>query len=144
MNNATTKWGALAVVSVMIGMIVFVFVRSTEGVSTLFSDHYLPKKYIILQKYPVRIILYGQFPELVPNQLVENNMSKNRSNYIIDVIRALNDVKSEKGSFGNQIDINVNANFNSKQIRSSDRSIKVVPDNKGDPTIIDSSKSVYK
>ncbi len=144
MNNVTTKWGALAVASVMIGMIIFVFVRSTEGVSTLFSDHYLPKKYIILQKYPVRIILYGQFPELVPDHFVENNISRNRSNYIIDVIRALNDVKSEKGSFGNQIDINVNANFNSRQIRSSDRSIKVVPDNKGDPTIIDSSKDVYK
>jgi len=117
-NNLFTKWGVIAVLIIVIGTIISTVVTTSQGISTWLGDNYVPKKIMILEKFPVRIIMYGEYPDGInPNTLT-------------NIIKTLDNVKYEsEGDFKNNMHIQVGTSFNTKQIRSSERSLyKVIPD----------------
>ncbi len=118
MNNIFTKWGTYMVLIIVVGSIVVAVAAGGKSVSTWLSDNYLPKKIMILEKYPVRILMYGQYSDSI-----NESLSVKKKNHLVDIINALDKVKHEPGQFQYQIDVNFGSNFNSKQIRSTERAI---------------------
>ena len=129
MMNFLTKWGAVAIGLVVLATIVMQFSASVSGISNWFGDNYLPKKYMIIEKYPIRIIMYGQFDnyEWIDNDSdINNSIHKEhrRTNNIENLLRTMDKLHYEKGTFSDyNIMIDVDSDFNSRQIRSSDRRI---------------------
>ena len=126
MFNMITKWGAVIVGLIVIATIVMQFSSSVSGLSNWFGDNYLPKKYLIIEKYPVRLILYGQFRDY---NYDKNSTYKSsiKTSDIIKLIQTIETVKYREGKFSKyQMDVNFDSDFNSKQIRSSDRSLNTV------------------
>ena len=125
MNNLISKWGTVVILIITVGTIIMMFAQGTHGISNWFGDNYLPKKYMIVEKYPVRIILYGQFEDYNPTDPDDVNGSNNRANNLIQILQQLDKMEYKKGTFSDyNMEIKVNSDFNSRQIRSSDRSIK--------------------
>ncbi len=124
MNTLYTKWGSITVALFIIGVITLSLVEGTKGVSTWFTDSYLPKKYLIAEKYPVRVILYGQFEHMDQHDM--NTTVDTRSDTIIAIIEALDKVQHQEGNFVYPISVNVESQFNSKQIRSKQRSPSIL------------------
>ena len=131
-----TKWGTIIIVTTLVASLVAVFSSSVSGISTWISDNYLPKQYVVLEKYPVRIILYGQVSDMVENVIDGNtsSLSHIRTSNIIKIIEAMDAVHYYDGNFSSyKIDVNFNSNFNSKQIRSTNRrAIIANPDVEGE------------
>jgi len=135
MSSLFTKWGSLIVLAFVVGTIVMVFASGVSGLSSWLGDSYLPKKYLIVEKYPIRIILYGQFADEPIHARNDNNYTgykSNRFEYILKAIEALDKTQGKDGNFPETLNINVNSDFNSKQIRSSNRADKLIQ--KGDQT----------
>ena len=124
-----SKWGAIVVLIIIIATLITTFTKSIHGISTWIGDHYLPKKYMILEKYPVRIIVYGQIDDIVDTTEDSNSSKKiygTKTSNLIRIIKAMDSIHYEDGKFNPYtIDVNFNSNFNSKQIRSSQRSIPI-------------------
>jgi len=122
MTNILTKWGAVVVLIIVLGSIVMMFSSGAAGLSNWIGDNYLPKKYMIIEKYPVRIIMYGQFME-EPLYLDQNGTSRTAN--LIYILQQLDKMEYRKGTFSDyNMNIKVDSDFNSKQIRSSSRAIR--------------------
>jgi len=120
MINLITKWGAVIVLLIAISSIIMVFAHSFHGISNWFGDNYLPKKYMIIEKYPIRIIMYGQFE----NFGLSENRSSNRTDGLLKILQTMDKMEYKEGNFSDyNININVNSDFNSKQVRSSLRKL---------------------
>ncbi len=113
--NFKNQLGYIVILAVIVGSIIVTIISGVDGMSSWFNDKYIPKKVLILEKFPVRIIMYGQY--------IDVNSTNSRTSEIIRLINALNTVNHQEGKFGNVLDMNFNSNFNSRQIRSTQRSL---------------------
>ncbi len=123
MTSIVTKWGSIIVFILVIGMVGLATINTASGVSTWLTDNYLPKKYMIAEKYPVRIIVYGQFKDIEDSKIQDK-----KDAFFLELITALAAVPDKNGSFGNNYSIDFDSDFNTKQIRSTARSNPMAPD----------------
>ena len=127
--HLTNKWGSMIVLTFIVGTLAATVLSGINGFSSWLGDSYIPKKYIILEKYPVRVIIYGQFGDNKRDKdsnCTDTERCNNRAVLnIISLIRALDSVQYAKGSFGNDINVNFDSNFNSKQIRATNRTTAI-------------------
>ncbi len=94
-NNNWLKWATIAI-SVFLGLIILMsislpLIESEKIFSNILVDSYKPRKVVILEKSPVRLIFYGE--------TTDTNTAK-----LIPLIKALDEVKFEK-------DYNMNPNL---------------------------------
>jgi hypothetical protein len=115
MDNILTKWGAVIVLFIITGTILLSVMKNVGGMSTWLNDNYMPRKIMILENYPVRIIMLGEFDE-------DKNDTKTASR-IIQIISAMDNVKHAEGKFDWNLRLDFMHNLNTKQIRSSQRAI---------------------
>ncbi len=119
--NIFTKWGYIIIIIFILVTIIIGVLSGGVGLSTWLSENYVPKKIFIVEKYPVRIIMFGEYSDVSPSEKGEQ---------ILKLIQELNKVKFEKGTFTDELNINVGSNLNTKQIRSSQRGITyIIPEN---------------
>lgn len=119
MNSLISKWGSIVIVIIIAGILLLSLVNSASGISTWISDTYLPKKYLIIEYAGMRFIMYGQFSDTHKGGKYDNNQTS--GNYVFKLIQEIKTITPIERKYTYPIDISVDANFNSRQIRSSDR-----------------------
>jgi len=125
MNSIVTKWGSVIIVTIITGILLLSLVSSTAGISTWISDTYLPKKYLIIEYGGMRFIMYGQFAA-DDEQKCENNTTKkfDTGKYVLRILSEIKTVVPIERTYEYPVDVEVDSNFNSRQIRSSQRNTK--------------------
>jgi len=83
------------------------------GTSSLFHDSYVPRKALILENYPVRIIALGEWND------------RNRTQKIQTLLKSLNNVDHAEGEFAWEITIDLNQDIQSGSHRQNERSIEI-------------------
>ncbi len=83
------------------------------GTSSLFHDRYVPRKALILENYPVRIIALGEWND------------GNRTQDFQTLIKSLNSIDHTEGEFAWKITIDLNQDIQSGSNRRSERSVEI-------------------
>jgi len=83
------------------------------GSSSLVHDTYIPRRALIIENYPVRLIFLGEWSDI------------NRTGKIGSLIKALNTVKHTEGNFDWKIDINLGQEIQSGAKRETSRKIDI-------------------
>jgi hypothetical protein len=121
MFNILTKWGAAIILIVIAGTVLLSMMKSIGGTSTWFNDNYVPRRIMVIENYPVRIILLGEFDD-------KNETMK--TNNLIHLINAVNDINHSDGEFKWDLSIDFGHDLNTKQIRSSNKGVNIYPNSK--------------
>ena len=106
--------------NIIIGVLVLIIMSimltigtNMVGTSSLFHDSYVPRKALILENYPVRIIALGEWND------------RNRTQKIQTLLKSLNNVDHAEGEFAWKITIDLNQDIQSGSNRRSERSVKI-------------------
>ena len=101
----------IGVLSLIIVSMVMSVGTKMIGSSSLIHDTYIPRRALIIENYPVRLIFLGEWSDI------------NRTGKIGGLIKALNTVKHTDGSFDWKIDINLGQEIQSGAKRETSRKL---------------------
>jgi len=107
-KNIITGFLLLIIISILLSVGI-----KTVGSSSLIHDTYIPRRALIIENYPVRLIFLGEWSDI------------NRTGKIGGLIKALNTVKHTDGSFDWKIDINLGQEIQSGVKRETSRKIDI-------------------
>jgi len=106
--------------NIIIGVLVLIVISivlslgtKMAGTSSLFHDSYVPRKALILENYPVRIIAIGEWND------------RNRTGKIQSLLKSLSNINHTNGSFAWKIAIDIDQNLISESNRRSERSLSI-------------------
>ncbi len=114
MISLFTKWGSAIVLIFVIGTIIIGLLSGPSGISNWLGDSYLPKKYLLVEYGGMRLLLYGQFGD------------SNVTNKVNNMIKAFSHLPPLDRNYTYPVNINIGSDFNSRQIRSSNRAKKII------------------
>ena len=103
----------IGVLSLIIVSMVMSVGTKIIGSSSLIHDTYIPRRALIIENYPVRLIFLGEWSDI------------NRTGKIGGLIKALNTVKHTDGSFEWNIDIKLGQEIQSGVKRETNRKIDI-------------------
>jgi len=103
----------IGILVLIVMSIVLSFGTKMVGTSSLFHDSYIPRKALILENYPVRIIALGEWND------------RNRTQKIQTLLKSLNNVDHAEGEFSWKIAIDLNQDIQSGSNRRSERSVEI-------------------
>ncbi len=135
MWNVASKWGTVVIVTLVLGTVILsLFGTAKNGFSTLFSDSYIPVKMFIIEKYPARVIIIGEYRDVAHYATsdvnttdinTESELVLSSQNNMLKLIDKVLSVPEHNGTFDWDMNFNFNNQFNTKQIRSTQRASQI-------------------
>ena len=86
---------------------------------------------LIIEKYPARIIIVGEYRDIANYATEEDNNTKaeltlNGQNNVLKLVDKVFTVPNQNGTFDWDMNFNFNNQFNTKQVRSTHRANQVI------------------